>query len=66
MGPSVAASAFDPVVGDVDGLGARINALRADGFRVLVERALGPHECGITGMARQRLARAAASSSASM
>ncbi len=34
--PVLAASAFDPVVGDVDGLGARINALRADGFRVLV------------------------------
>ncbi len=34
--PVLAASAFDPVVGDADGLGARINALRADGFRVLV------------------------------
>jgi transcription-repair coupling factor (superfamily II helicase) len=34
--PVLAASAFDPVVGDADGLGARINALRADGYRVLV------------------------------
>jgi transcription-repair coupling factor (superfamily II helicase) len=34
--PVLAASAFDPVVGDVDALGARINGLRKDGFRVLV------------------------------
>ena len=34
--PVLAASAFDPVVGDVDGLAARINGLRKDGFRVLV------------------------------
>jgi transcription-repair coupling factor (superfamily II helicase) len=34
--PLLAASAFDPVVGDVDGLTARINSLKKDGFRVLV------------------------------
>ena len=34
--PLLAASAFDPVVGDVDGLAARINGLKKDGFRVLV------------------------------
>jgi len=34
--PLLAASAFDPVVGDVDGLAARINSLKKDGFRVLV------------------------------
>ena len=34
--PVLAASAFDPVVGDVDGLASRINGLRAEGFRILV------------------------------
>jgi transcription-repair coupling factor (superfamily II helicase) len=34
--PVLAASAFDPVVGDVDALASRINGLRKDGFRVLV------------------------------
>jgi transcription-repair coupling factor (superfamily II helicase) len=34
--PLLAASAFDPVVGDVDGLAARINSLKRDGYRVLV------------------------------
>ncbi|MET1003395.1 MAG: transcription-repair coupling factor [Acidimicrobiia bacterium] len=34
--PLLAASAFDPVVGDVERLAARINGLKRDGFRVLV------------------------------
>jgi transcription-repair coupling factor (superfamily II helicase) len=34
--PALAATAFDPVIGDVDALGARINGLRKDGFRILV------------------------------
>jgi transcription-repair coupling factor (superfamily II helicase) len=34
--PLLAASAFDPIVGDAAGLAKRINGLKADGFRVLV------------------------------
>ncbi len=34
--PVLAASAFDPIVGDVDALGARINGLKKDGYRILV------------------------------
>ncbi|MGQ0825576.1 MAG: transcription-repair coupling factor [Actinomycetota bacterium] len=34
--PTLAATAFDPVVGDVEGLARRLNALKADGYRVLV------------------------------
>jgi transcription-repair coupling factor (superfamily II helicase) len=34
--PALAASAFDPVVGDVDALARRINGLKADGYRVVV------------------------------
>ena len=34
--PQLAASAFDPVVGDTDALAQRLNALRADGFRVFI------------------------------
>jgi transcription-repair coupling factor (superfamily II helicase) len=34
--PVLAASAFDPVVGDVEGLAKRLNQLKADGFRVIV------------------------------
>jgi transcription-repair coupling factor (superfamily II helicase) len=34
--PVLAASAFDPVVGDTDALGRRLTRLRADGFRVFV------------------------------
>jgi transcription-repair coupling factor (superfamily II helicase) len=34
--PLLAASAFDPVVGDVEGLARRLGGLRADGFRVVV------------------------------
>ena len=34
--PTLAASAFDPVVGDVEALATRLNRLKADGFRVLV------------------------------
>src|SRR3954468_7190105 len=34
--PVLAASAFDPVVGDVESLAKRINGLKKDGFRVIV------------------------------
>ncbi|HWS45538.1 MAG TPA: transcription-repair coupling factor [Acidimicrobiia bacterium] len=34
--PVLAASAFDPIVGDAEGLAKRINALKADGFRVII------------------------------
>jgi transcription-repair coupling factor (superfamily II helicase) len=34
--PVLAASAFDPVVGDADALAQRLNALKRDGFRVFV------------------------------
>jgi len=34
--PLLAASAFDPVVGDAEGLARRLNALKHDGYRVLV------------------------------
>jgi len=34
--PALAATAFDPVVGDIDGLAARLNGLRKEGFKVLV------------------------------
>ncbi len=34
--PLLAATAFDPVVGDVERLAARLNGLRADGYRVLL------------------------------
>jgi len=34
--PLLAASAFDPVVGDAEGLAQRLNGLKRDGFRVLV------------------------------
>ncbi|GIU89065.1 MAG: transcription-repair-coupling factor [Acidimicrobiia bacterium] len=34
--PTLAATAFDPVVGDTEGLARRITALKQDGFRVLV------------------------------
>ncbi len=34
--PVLAASAFDPVVGDTDALARRLSQLRADGFRVFV------------------------------
>src|SRR5689334_16177955 len=33
---ALAASAFDPVVGDTDALGRRLTALRVDGFRVFI------------------------------
>jgi transcription-repair coupling factor (superfamily II helicase) len=33
---SLAATAFDPVVGDTEALARRLNALRADGFRVFI------------------------------
>ncbi|HTK15724.1 MAG TPA: transcription-repair coupling factor [Acidimicrobiia bacterium] len=34
--PVLAASAFDPVVGDTDALGRRLTKLRADGFKVFI------------------------------
>ena len=34
--PALAASAFDPVVGDTDALGRRLTKLRTDGFKVFV------------------------------
>jgi transcription-repair coupling factor (superfamily II helicase) len=34
--PVLAASGFDPVEGDVEGLARRLNALKKDGFRVIV------------------------------
>jgi transcription-repair coupling factor (superfamily II helicase) len=34
--PVLAASGFDPVEGDVEGLGRRLRALKSDGFRVIV------------------------------
>jgi transcription-repair coupling factor (superfamily II helicase) len=34
--PVLAASAFDPVVGDADALAQRLNALKRDGFRVFI------------------------------
>jgi transcription-repair coupling factor (superfamily II helicase) len=34
--PVLAASGFDPVVGDVEGLARRFNALKAEGYRVIV------------------------------
>ena len=34
--PLLAASAFDPVVGDTDALGRRLSQLRSDGYRVFV------------------------------
>jgi len=34
--PALAASAFDPVVGDTDALAQRLNALKRDGFRVFI------------------------------
>ena len=34
--PALAATAFDPVVGDTDALGRRLTQLRADGFRVFI------------------------------
>src|SRR5262249_55895350 len=34
--PILAASAFDPIVGDVESLAKRINGLKADGYRVIV------------------------------
>jgi transcription-repair coupling factor (superfamily II helicase) len=34
--PVLAASAFDPIVGDTDALGRRLTKLRADGFKVFI------------------------------
>ncbi|MCZ7535243.1 MAG: transcription-repair coupling factor [Acidimicrobiia bacterium] len=34
--PKIAATAFDPVVGDTDALARRLESLRADGYRVLI------------------------------